>query len=161
MTTTKEERTLRVAQMRAHLAQEGGVPNPEKEALLDRFIEGTATLADVFDHAHEYVTTAKEREDLRLAIKKNSSIFQHRLEQYKAGIQAYEEEKKQKNIQRRGMSAKERERHEALDFARANVELSGGKISEEHWQQALRCTNGEITMDEYLGTSGQQEGNDR
>lgn len=71
-------------------------------------------------------------------------------EQYAASIPAYEEEQKQKNLQRAGMSTEQRKRHEALDFARANVELSGGKISEEDAQQGLRWANGDITMDEYL-----------
>ena len=57
---------------------------------------------------------------------------------------------KQKSLQRAGMSTEQRKRHEALDFARANVELSGGKISEKDAQESLRWANGEITMDEYL-----------
>ena len=150
MTTTGEERSLRVAQMRAHFAREGGVPNPEKEALLDRFIEGTATLADVFEHAREYVTTAQEREELRLAMRRDASALQRIPEQYEASIAAYDEEQKLKDIHRRGMSIEQRERHEALDFARANVELSGNNVSEENRQQSLRWANGEITMDEYL-----------
>ena len=51
------------------------------------------------------------------------------------------------------LSEEQRKRHEALDFARANVELSGGKISEEAAQRGLRWANGEITMDEYLAVS--------
>lgn len=146
MPTSKEDRALHVAQMRAHFAQEGGVADPEKEAWLERFIEGTASLADLFDH----VTTAQEREDLQLAKEHNAAAFQRMREQYAASIPAYEEEQKQKNLQRAGMSTEQRKRHEALDFARANVELSGGKISEEDARHALRWANGDITMDEYL-----------
>lgn len=153
MTTPKDERALRVAQMRARFAQEGGVAAPENEAFLDRFIEGTASLADLFDHAPEYLTTAQEREDMRLAKQSDAPAFQRMREQYEASIPAYEEKKKQRNLERAGMSEEQRKRHEALDFARANVELSGGKISEEAAQRGLRWANGEITMDEYLDLS--------
>lgn len=102
------------------------------------------------DHAQDHVTTAQEREDLQLAKEYNAAAFQRMREQYAASIVDYEEEQIQKNLQRAGMSAEQRKRHEALDFARANVELSGGKISEEDAQHALRWANGDITMDEYL-----------
>ena len=98
----------------------------------------------------ECTSSEQESEDLRLAKEQNAAAFQHMREQYKASIPAYEEEQKQKNLQRAGMSMEQRKRHEALDFARANVELSGGKISEEDAQRALRWANGEISMDEYL-----------
>lgn len=153
MTTAKEERALRVAQMRAHFAQEGGVADPEKEAWLERFIEGSASLADLFDHAREYLTTAQEREDMRLAKEHDAAAFQRMREQYDASLPAYEAKKKQRNLERAGMSEEQRKRHETLDFARANVELSGGKISEEAAQRGLRWANGEITMDEYLDLS--------
>lgn len=69
--------------------------------------------------------------------------------QYDAEMKVYEQEQELKNIDRRGMSKEQRERHEALDAARANAELSGSTIGEEQWQQSLRWANGEITMDEY------------
>ncbi|OBV41337.1 antitoxin VbhA family protein [Janthinobacterium psychrotolerans] len=153
MTNTKEERALHASQMRAHLAQEGGVIDPEKETLLQRYVEGSASLADLFDHAREYVTTAQEREDLHLAKQSDAAAFQRMREQYDASLPAYEEKKQQRNLERAGMSEEQRKRHEALDFARANVELSGGKISEEAAQRGLRWANGEITMDEYLDVS--------
>lgn len=89
-------------------------------------------------------------EDIGLAASTNADIFARMREQYDAGMQAYDAAQQQKNIERQAMSAEQRERHEALDFARANVELSGGKISEEEWQRGLRWANGEIGMDEYL-----------
>lgn len=153
MTTTKEERALRVSQMRAHFAQEGGVVAPEKEAWLDRFIEGAATLADLFEHAREYVTTAQERADLQQAKQHHPAAFQRMREQYAASIPAYEEEQKQRNLDRAGMSEEQRKRHEALDYARASVELSGGKLSEEDMQRSLRYANGEITLEEYLAST--------
>ena len=153
MTTAKEERAVRIAQMRAHFSQEDGVADPEKEAWLERFIEGTASLADLFDHAREYLTTAHEREALRQTKESDAAAFQRMREQYEASIPAYEEEQRQKNLQRAGMNPEQRKRHEALDFARANVELSGGKISEEAAQRGLRWANGEITMDEHLDLS--------
>ncbi len=150
MTTSKEERAVRVAQMRARFAQEGGVAAPEKEALLDHFIEGTVSLTDLVDHAPESLTTAQEHEALRQAKESDAAAFQRMREQYEASLPDYEEMKRQRNLERPGMSAEQRKRHEALDFARANVELSGGKISEEAAQQGLRWANGEISMDEYL-----------
>lgn len=105
------------------------------------------------DHAHDYSATAQEREDLRVARDHDAAAFQHMREQYAASIPTYEEEQKQRNLDRAGMSEEQRKRHEALDFARANVELSGGKISEEAAQRLLRWENGEITMDEYLDLS--------
>lgn len=153
MTTTKEERALHASQMRTHFAQEGGVVGPEKETLLQRYIEGSASLADLFDHAREYLTTAQEREELQLAKESDAAAFQRMREQYEASLPAYEEKKRQRNLERAGMSEEQRKRHEALDFARANVELSGGKISEEAAQRGLRWANGEITMDEYLDLS--------
>jgi len=153
MTKTKEVRTLHAAQMRAHTAQEGSVAGPEQEAWLERFIEGSASLTDLSDHAPEYLTTAQKREALHLAKEHEAAAFQRMREQYEASIPAYEEKKKQRNLDRAGMSEEQRKRHEALDFARANVELSGGKISEEAAQRGLRWANGEITMDEYLAVS--------
>ena len=153
MTTSKEERAVRVAQMRARFAQEGGVAAPEKEAWLEHFIEGSAFLDNIFTHAPEYVATAQEREDLQQAKEHDAAAFQRMREQYEASLPAYEEMKRQRNLERAGMSEEQRKRHEALDFARANVELSGGKISEEAAQRGLRWANGEITMDEYLDDS--------
>lgn len=95
------------------------------------------------------------REDTGLATSTNAAMFARMREQYDAGMQAYDAAQKQKNIERQSMSAEQRKRHEALDFARANVELSGGKISEEEWQRGLRWANGDIGMDEYLaGVAG-------
>ena len=102
--------------------------------------------------AREHIPTEQERETLRLA-KENDAAFQRMREQYDASLPAYEEMKRQRNLERAGMSEEQRKRHEALDFARANVELSGGKISEEAAQRGLRWANGEITMDEYLDVS--------
>ena len=102
------------------------------------------------DHAHDHITTEQDREDLQQAKERDAAAFQRMREQYEASLPAYEEMKKQRNLERAGMSEEQRKRHEALDFARANVELSGGKISEEAAQRGLRWANGEITMDEYL-----------
>lgn len=107
-------------------------------------------------HAREYITTAQKPEDLCLAKESDAAAFQRMREQYDASLPAYEEKKKQRNLERAGMSEEQRKRHEALDFARANVELSGGKISEEAVQRGLRWANGEITMDEYLDVSRPQ-----
>jgi len=148
--TTKEERAMRVAQMRANFAHEGGTPDAEHEALLDQYIEGTATLADLYTHAREYVYTAQERQQLEIDKERLGAEFSRMRVQYDAETEVYAQEQEQKNIDRRRMSKEQRERHEALDAARANVELSGFTIGEEHWQQSLRWANGEITMDEYL-----------
>jgi len=101
---------------------------------------------------------AQLREDTGLAASTNAYQFARMREQYEAGMQAYDAEQKQKNIERQAMSAEQRRRHEALDYARANVELSGGKISEEDWQHGLRWANGEITMDAYLAVVAGKHG---
>lgn len=74
---------------------------------------------------------------------RRADMFQRMREQYEADMQAYGAGQKRKDIERQAMSAEQRQRLEALDFARANVELSGGKISEEDWQRALRWAHGE------------------
>ena len=150
MTITKEERRLRIAQMRTNFARDGGVPDAEKEALLDRFIEGNTTWAQLYDHALEYVTTAREREHLRLVKEKSASDFKSLREEYEAEAKVYEAEQSEKNIERREMNKEQRERHETIDAARANVEISGFKISEENWHDSMRYANCEITIDEYL-----------
>ena len=94
-------------------------------------------------HAREYFITAQEREELRLAKESDTAAFQRMREQYAASIPAYEEVQEQRRLERAGMSEEQRKRHEALDFARANVELSGGKISEEAAKRGLRWANGE------------------
>lgn len=104
-------------------------------------------------HAREYLTTAQEREDLQQAKENDAAAFQRMREQYAASIPAYEEEQKQRNLDRAGMSEEQRKRHEALDYARASVELSGGKLSEEDMQRSLRYANGEITLEEYLAST--------
>ncbi len=150
MGSTKEERRLRVANMRANFAQEGGAPDAQHEALLERYIEGTATLADLYDHAREYLYTYQERERLRLNKAVADIEFQQLREQYDVGRKAYSREQEHKNDERRGMSAEERERHETIDSARANVELSGFKVSNAAWRDSLRYANGEISIEEYL-----------
>jgi hypothetical protein len=62
MVTTEKERSLRVAQMRANFAQEGYGPDAEDEALLNRYIVGTATLADLYEYACKYALAAQEIE---------------------------------------------------------------------------------------------------
>lgn len=62
MTTTKEERRWYVANMIANFALEGVDPDDEQMALLDRYIDGTATLADLHDHARKYALAAQKRE---------------------------------------------------------------------------------------------------
>lgn len=146
----KEERSLLVAQMREQFAQDGGIPIPEKEALLDPFIEGTATLAELFHHAFEYVTSAQQREGMRLAKERAAPDFERLRQAYEASIPAYEEERKQKIIERRAMGEEQRGRREGIEAARANVELSGADVSEESWQRSLRYANCEMTLDEYL-----------
>lgn len=74
---------------------------------------------------------------------RRADMFQRMREQYEADMQAHDAEQKRKNIERQAMSAEQRQRLEALDFARANVELSGGRISEADWQRALRWAYGE------------------
>jgi murein tripeptide amidase MpaA len=150
MGTTKEERSLRVANMRANFAQEGGAPDAQHEALLERYIEGAATLADLYAHAQEYLYSYQERERLRLIKTATDVELQRLYKQYDAGRKAYGKEQEQKNDERRGISGEQRERHETIDSARANVELSGLTVSDEAWRDSLRYANGELSIEEYL-----------
>jgi len=59
--TTAEERRRRIETMRANFAQEGMHPDAEDRALQERYIEGTATLADLLAHARAYASTAQLR----------------------------------------------------------------------------------------------------
>jgi hypothetical protein len=45
-------------------------------------------------------------------------------------------------------------RKQAIDFARASVELSGFKITKDEEARAQRFINGEITLTEFVGTPG-------
>lgn len=43
-------------------------------------------------------------------------------------------------------------RKEAVDFARASLGLSGFKITAEHEARAQRFVDGEISLEEFVGT---------
>lgn len=66
-TTTKEERSRYVGNMLANFALEGDVPDAEHMSLLNQYINGTATLVDLHDHAREYALAAQEHEQQRRA----------------------------------------------------------------------------------------------
>jgi hypothetical protein len=146
MSTTKEERRRQVANMLANFQLEGGVPDAEHLALLNRYIEGTATLADLFGHAYEYVTTAQERRDTE----EIRAQLVHLNEKHAAETKAYNDERRRAALANIGISHEQRERQEAADFARANVELSGFKVSEEAERLMSRFVRGEITIDEAV-----------
>jgi hypothetical protein len=62
----------------------GRPPDAEHEALLDRYIEGTATLADLYAHAREYVYTAQERQQLEIDKERLGAEFSRMRVQYDA-----------------------------------------------------------------------------
>jgi hypothetical protein len=150
MATTKDERALHVAQMRANFAQEGGVPDPEHETLLNCYIEGTSTLADLYEHAHEYALAAQEREYHQREQQELSVPLQPDFEQFEASMKIYDEEHMQKDLANIAMSDEQRKRQESADFARAPVGLSGFTVSEETERDSARYISGEINMKEYL-----------
>ncbi|MGF6527640.1 antitoxin VbhA family protein [Variovorax sp. PvP013] len=45
-------------------------------------------------------------------------------------------------------------RKQAIDFARASVELSGFKITQDEEARAQRFIDGEITLTEFVGAPG-------
>lgn len=52
-----------------------------------------------------------------------------------------------------GMSADQRRRLDAVDFARSSLFLSGLKLSEAWEQEAARFVRGEISIDEFFSLS--------
>lgn len=150
MASTKEERSQRVANMRANFAQEGGVPDPEQNALLDRYIEGTATLADLLEHAYEYATTAQERQEERLRKAELETYLEAIYGRYDADMKIWDDERKKSANVNIGMSKERREREEAVNAARADSDLSGATLSEAVQRDATRYVAGEIDLDEFL-----------
>ena len=150
MASTKEERSRRVANMRANFAQEGGVPDPEQNALLDRYIEGTATLADLLEHAYEYATTAQERQEERLRKAELETHFKKIYDGYTADMKSWDDERKKSASANIGMSRERRQREDAVNAAKADSELSRCKLSEAVERDAARYVAGEIGLDEFL-----------
>lgn len=54
MNFSREQRRQNVAVMRANFAIEGMHPNAEDLALQERYIDGTASLDDLMNHARAY-----------------------------------------------------------------------------------------------------------
>jgi hypothetical protein len=150
MASTKEERSRRVANMRANFAQEGGVPDPAQNALLDRYIEGTATLADLLEHAYEYATTAQERQDERLRKAEWETDLRRIYDGYAADMKIRDDELKESASANIGMSREQRQREDAVNAARADSELSGATLSEAIQRDSARYVVGEIGLDEFL-----------
>jgi len=150
MESTKEERSRRVANMRANFAQEGGVPDSEQNAVLDRYIEGTATLADLLEYAYEYATTAQERQEERLRKAELETHLQGVYDRYAADMKTWDDERKKSASVNIGMSKERREREEAVNAARADSDLSRATLSEAVQWDASRYVTGEIDLDEFL-----------
>jgi hypothetical protein len=148
--STKEERGRRVANMRANFAHEGGVPDAEQNALLDRYIEGTATLADLLEHAYDYATTAQERQEERLRKAELEPHLQGVYDRYSADMKILDDERKKGASVNIGMSREQREREEAVNAARADSNLSGATLNEAVQRDATRYVAGEIDLDEFL-----------
>jgi hypothetical protein len=147
---TKAERKRDVATMKANFALEGGVPDASQEALLSQYIEGTASFQDLFDHAREFVLTHQEREQLEADKERLARNHARLEEEYMKSGKEYDAERKQRARERESMTSEQRKRHEAIDAARANVELSGLKISGKMWRDSLRFARCEITLEEYI-----------
>lgn len=54
-TTTRQERLTQVFQMRANFSIEGMEPRADDLALQQRYVQGTVGLAEMLQHAHDYV----------------------------------------------------------------------------------------------------------
>ena len=52
--TTREERAHHVAQMRANFGIEGMEPSEEDARLQEAYIDGTASIEDLLEHAEKY-----------------------------------------------------------------------------------------------------------
>lgn len=150
MDTTKKERRTHVGIMLANFKRDGGVPTAEHTALLDRYIEGTITFGDQFDHAWEYVSTAQEREQARSDIKDVSVQLVRLSDEYDESCTAYDEDRRQPALASIEISADQRKRQDAVDFARSSLFLSGLKVSETCEQEIARFARGEISIEEFL-----------
>lgn len=150
MDTTKKERRTHVGIMLANFKREGSVPDAEHIALLERYIEGTITFGDLFDHAREYVTTVQEREQVKCDIEDISVQFVRLSKGYDESCTAYDEDRRQAALASIGMGADQRKRQEAVDFARSSLFLSGLKVSETCEQEVARFVRGEISIEEFL-----------
>jgi len=62
MAITNEERRLQVGRMCANFAQEGQVPDADDKVLLERYIDGTASLSDLYHYACAFAVAAQEKE---------------------------------------------------------------------------------------------------
>lgn len=150
MDTAKKERRTRVGIMLANFKREGDVPDAEHIALLDRYIDGTVTFDDLFDHAREYVPTTQEREQARCDIEDISVQLVRLSKEYDESCTAYDEDRRQEALASIGMSADQRRRQDAVDFARSSLFLSGLKVSETCEQEVARFVRGEISIDELF-----------
>lgn len=61
MKTTTQERAMHVRQANANQALEGLQPDAGDREIRARYIEGTATLADLLDHAKRFVVESRNR----------------------------------------------------------------------------------------------------
>ncbi|MFZ6864811.1 hypothetical protein ACO0K7_19510 [Undibacterium sp. Ji67W] len=52
--TTRDERAHHVAQMRANFGIEGIEPDEDDKRLQDAYIDGTATIEDLLEHAEKF-----------------------------------------------------------------------------------------------------------
>lgn len=150
MDTAKKERRIRVGIMLANFKREGGVPDAEHIALFDRYIEGTITFGDLFDRLRKYVLTAQEREQTRSDIKDVSVQLVRLSKEYDESCTTYDEDRRQATLASIGMSAEQRRRQDAVDFARSSLFLSGLKVSETCEQEVARFVRGEISIDEFF-----------
>jgi hypothetical protein len=148
--TTKEERKRHVETMKVNFALDGGAPDPAHLALLECYIEGSATFQDLYDHAKEYVLMHQQREQLVAEKERFSQEYTHMTEEYATSAKMYEEEQLRKALECRSITEEQRRRYNAIDVARANVELSGFSISDRAWKDSLRFANCELTYEEYV-----------
>lgn len=154
MDTAKKERRTRIGIMLANFKRKGGVPDAEQVALLGRYIEGTITFDDLFHHARDYLTITQEREQVRCDIEDVSAQLVRLSKEYDKSSISYEDKRKQGALASIGMSAAQRRRQEAADFARSSLILSALKVSETCEREAARFVRGEISIDEFLSLVG-------
>lgn len=58
--TTPSDRAMHVLQARANQAIEGFYPDESDRKILAQYVIGTATLADLLNHAQKFATAARE-----------------------------------------------------------------------------------------------------
>lgn len=140
MNTTREVRNQYVTKILANFVQAGMFPRSQDIALLVRYIEGKASLADLIEQGSDYLSTALEQE---IANPESDAVA--------CSSKTITDEECAKNAAANfGLSREQRKRQKAVDAARASLSLSGFTVSYDEEREAARFVAGEIDAGQYF-----------